>query len=103
MRYMECAACAVNSSDTRLTTASRTSSIGAFTPNPHRADREVDGEAGADADQVRQEVEQAEPGQHLDDADVEHERAERDQVEAREPAAGQAHRAEGPQLVQHVV
>lgn len=78
-------------------------SIGALTPNPHRADREVDGEPGADAQQVREQVEKPEPGEHLDYADVEHERDQRDQAEAGEPAAGQPHPLERPHLVQHVV
>jgi hypothetical protein len=50
--------------------ASRICSIGALTPYPHRADREVDDEGGGDADQVREQVEQAETGEYLDDAHV---------------------------------
>src|SRR2546423_15604105 len=85
MRYREWAACAVNPSDTRLMTASRIGSIDALTPNPGRADREVDGEGGGDADQVRQEVEQAEPGEHGDHGDGDDQCAGRDQVEGQEP------------------
>src|SRR4051812_165629 len=109
MRYREWAACAVNPSDTRLMTASTITSIDALTPNPGRADREVDGEGGGDADEVRQQVEQAEPGEHGDGGDVDDERADRDQVERQEPPGRQpaprcrAAPAERPQLVQHVV
>jgi hypothetical protein len=65
--------------------ASRICSIGALTPNPRRADREVDDEGGADADQVRKQVEQAKPGEYLDDAHVDQQRGRRDQAETDEP------------------
>jgi hypothetical protein len=41
-----------------------------LTPNPCRADREIDDEGDADADQVREQVEQAETGENLDGGDV---------------------------------
>jgi hypothetical protein len=82
---------------------SRTASIRALSPDPQGADGEVDGEPGGDPDQVGDEVEQAEPDEQLDDADVEHQRAEGDHGEVHEPAWRQAHRAERPHLVQDVV
>jgi hypothetical protein len=77
--------------------------MNAFSPDPQRADGEIDDEPGGDARQVGQQVEQAEPGQDLHDADVERERAERDEIEVDEPARRQPHRTERPHLVQHVV
>jgi hypothetical protein len=62
-----------------------TGSIGVLTPNPHRAGREVDGETGADADQVREQVQHADPGEHLDDAHVDQEGDQGDQAEMTEP------------------
>jgi hypothetical protein len=74
-----------------------------LSPDPQRADGDVDDEPGEDADEVREQVEQAEPGEQRDDGDVERQRAEGDQVEVDEPARRQAHGAEGPHLVQDVV
>jgi hypothetical protein len=70
----------------RAIAASRICSIGALTPYPGRADREVDDEGGADADQVREQVEQAKAGENLDDAHVDQKRERRHQAEADEPA-----------------
>jgi DNA-binding NarL/FixJ family response regulator len=77
--------------------------MGGFTPYPLRADREVDQEAGDDADQVGDEVEQAQPNQHLHDADVDRQRGEGGEAEVREPLCGQLHPLERPDLVQQVV
>jgi hypothetical protein len=63
-----------------------TGSIRVLTPNPHRAGREVDRERGADADQVREQVQHAGPGEHLDDAHVDREGDQGDQAEVGEPA-----------------
>jgi hypothetical protein len=86
-------------------------SIGAFTPNPLRADGEVDGEPGDDADQVRGQVMHAERDQQLDRDDVDRQCGETGEAEVgealqRQPAALSvfaALMAERPQLVQHVV
>jgi hypothetical protein len=87
-------------------------SIGAFTPNPLRADGEVDGEPGDDADQVRGQVVHAKGDQQLDGDDVDRQRGETGEAEVREalqrqPAAGArvgpALVTERPQFVQHVV
>jgi hypothetical protein len=86
-----------------VTAASIRNSIGAIPPDPRRADREVDDEPGGDADQVREQVEQAEPGEHPDDGDVERQRRQREEVEAAEPAGGQPSGPERPLLVQDVV
>jgi hypothetical protein len=77
--------------------------MGGFTPNPLRADREVDQEAGDDADQVGDEVVQAQPDQHLHDADVDRQRGEGGEAEVRETLRGQLHPLERPHLVQQVV
>jgi hypothetical protein len=78
-------------------------SIGALTPNPRRADRVVDAEGGADADQVREQVEQAEAGEYLDDAHIDQQRGRRNQAEAEEPARRGSPMSEGPHLVEQVV
>ncbi|MDG6102836.1 hypothetical protein PQF33_12050 [Dactylosporangium aurantiacum] len=82
-------------------------SIGAFTPNPLRADGEVDGEPGDDADQVRWQVVHTERDQQLDRDDVDRQRGEAGETEVREalqrqPAAPTT-LPERPQFVQHVV
>jgi hypothetical protein len=110
-----------------VSTASTTCSIGGFTPNPLRADREVQEEGGDNADHVGEQVVHAEPDEHLHDADVDRHRGERQQAEGREALRGQPHpagppatvplgarpsatsassgvaSAERPELVQHVV
>jgi hypothetical protein len=83
-------------------------SIGAFTPNPLRADGEVDGEPGDDADQVRGQVVHAEGDQQLDRDDVDRQRGETGQTEVgealqRQPAAVVSVVPERPQFVQHIV
>jgi hypothetical protein len=83
--------------------ASAICSIRAFTPNPHRADREVDGESSADTGQIREQVEQADADEQGDDADVDQQRDRRGQAEPGEPLDRQPAAPEGPQLVQRVV
>jgi hypothetical protein len=82
---------------------SRTGSIRVLTPNPHRADHEVDCEPGTDSDQVREQIEHAEPGENLDDAHVDRENAQRGEAEAGVPECGQVHPLERPHLVEYVV
>jgi hypothetical protein len=83
--------------------ASRICSIGSLTPNPGRADREIDGEGEDDADQVREQVVQAEPGEELDDDHVDQQRDRGDQAVADEPTRRRAAIPEGPHLVEQVV
>ncbi|GAA0741664.1 hypothetical protein GCM10010199_67530 [Dactylosporangium roseum] len=78
-------------------------SIGAFTPNPLRADGEVHREAGADADQVGWEVVHAESHQDLDHDHVDRQRGEAGQAVVGEALQRQAPAPEGPQFVQDVV
>jgi hypothetical protein len=75
----------------------------AITPDPGRADAEIDQEPGADADQVRQHVEDAERGERLQDADVDADGGQGDEVEGGEPAGRQRADAKRPDLVPQVV
>jgi hypothetical protein len=86
-----------------VSTANTICSIGAFTPNPLRADGEVDPEAGRDADQVRGEVVHAETDQQLHHHDVDRQGGQAGEAEVREPLQRQATAPEGPQFVQDVV
>jgi hypothetical protein len=83
--------------------ASAICSIRAFTPNPHRADREVDGECSADTGQVREQVEQTEADEQGDDADVDQQCDGGGQAEPGEPLDRKPAAPEGPYLVQRVV
>jgi hypothetical protein len=86
-----------------VTTVNTICSIGAFTPNPLRADGEVDPEAGRDADQVGGEVVHADADQQLHHDDVDRQRGQAGEAEVRETLQRQATAAEGPQLMQDVV
>src|ERR1700704_3957535 len=99
MRYRAWADCTVSTRETSVSTASTTCSIGGFTPNPLRADREVDDETGDDADRVGEQVIEAEPGEQLNHADVDRHGGESGQAEGGETLRGQPHPAERPYLV----
>ncbi|GAA2370616.1 hypothetical protein GCM10010170_071710 [Dactylosporangium salmoneum] len=86
-----------------MSTANTICSIGAFTPNPLRADGEVDPESGRDADQVGGEVVHAESDQQLDHDDVDRHRGQAGETEVREPLQRQAAAPEGPHFMQDVV
>jgi hypothetical protein len=86
-----------------VTPANTICSIGAFTPNPLRADGEVHREAGADTDQVGGEVVHAESDQKLDHDHVDRQRGETGQAVVGEALKREVAAAEGPQLVQDVV
>jgi hypothetical protein len=74
-----------------------------ITPDPGGADAEIDQEPGADADQVRQHVEDAKRGERLQDTDIDPGGGQGDQVESGEPAGGQRTDAKRPDLMPQVV
>jgi hypothetical protein len=86
-----------------VTTVNTICSIGAFTPNPLRADGEVDPEAGRDADQVGGEVVHTDADEQLHRHDVDRQGGQAGEAEVRETLQRQATAAEGPDFMQDVV
>nr|WP_170152450.1 hypothetical protein [Thermasporomyces composti] len=76
--------------------------MGLPVPYPRGADGEVDDERGADTHEVRHQVEQAEPDEHLHHDDIDHQGDEGGPVELEEPRQRRP-RAERPDLVDRVV